>query len=201
MLKVGLTGGLASGKTFVGCVLEELGCYLIQADQLGHEVIAPGGESYAAMVREFGSGILDQSGQIDRRALAAQVFPDPQRLAVLNRMVHPPVLKREAELLAAFAARQPDGVAVVEAAILIETGSYQRFDRIILVTCDLELQVKRAVKRDGLSEAEVRARLERQMPLAEKRKFAHFVIDTSGEKEQTVEQTRAVYQALRRIDT
>jgi len=199
MLKVGLTGGLATGKTFVGRALEEMGCFLIQADQLGHEVIAPGGESYDAVVREFGDGVLDASGGIDRRALAARVFADPERLAALNRLVHPPVVRREEALMAGFYARDPDGIAVVEAAILIETGSYRRFDRIVLVTCDEEQQVRRAVKRDGVPEAEVRARIERQMPLDEKRKFADFVIDTSGEKEQTLEQTRRVYEALRRI--
>jgi dephospho-CoA kinase len=199
MLKVGLTGGLATGKTFVGHALEERGCFLIQADQLGHEVIAPDGESYAAVVREFGAGILDGSGNIDRRALAARVFADPERLAVLNRLVHPPVVRREEALMSGFAARDPHGIAVVEAAILIETGSYRRFDRIVLVTCDEEQQVRRAVKRDSLPEAEVRARLSRQMPLEEKQKFADFVIDTSGEKEQTLEQTRLAYEALRRI--
>ena len=199
MLKVGLTGGLATGKTFVGRAFEEMGCFLIQADQLGHDVIAPGGESYDAVVREFGDGILDASGGVDRRALAARVFGDAERLAVLNRLVHPPVVRREEALMAGFSARDPHGIAVVEAAILIETGSYRRFDRIVLVTCDEEQQVRRAVKRDGLPEAEVRARIERQMPLGEKLKFADFVIDTSGEKEQTLEQTRRVYEALRRI--
>jgi dephospho-CoA kinase len=100
--------------------------------------------------------------------------------------------------MADFAAREPDGIAVVEAAILIETGSYRRFDRLILVTCSEEQQVQRAMHRDGAAEAEVRARISRQMPLAEKRKFADFVIDTSGAKQDTLRQTRAVYEDLRR---
>src|SRR5208283_4278898 len=109
------------------------------------------------------------------------------------------VLRREDELAAEYAAREPHGIAVVEAAILIETGSYKRFDRIILATCREDQQVERAMRREGWTEADVRARLSRQMPLEEKRKFAHFVIDTSGEKEDTLRQTRAVYEALRRI--
>ena len=201
MLRVGLTGGLACGKTFVGEALEKLGCLLIQADELGHEVLAPGGEAHAGVVREFGPGILTEDGHIDRAALASQVFGDPERLARLNSLVHPPVLRREEELIAGYAAAHPDGIAVVEAAILIEAGSYKRFDRIIVVTCDEQQQLERAMRRPGAVEAGTRARLSRQMPLEEKRKFADFVIDTSGEKEDTLRQTRAVYEALRRLES
>ncbi len=200
MLKVGLTGGLASGKSFVGQALAALGCFLIQADELGHEVLARGGEAYDAVIAEFGQEILGNGGEIDRQALAARVFAAPERLARLNSMVHPPVVRREEELLAEFAAREPNGIAVVEAAILIETGSYQRFDRIILVTCTEDQQVERAMRRAGAVEADVRARISRQMPFSRKRNFADFVIDTSGEKEDTLRQTRAVYEALRSIE-
>jgi dephospho-CoA kinase len=201
MLRVGLTGGMASGKTFVGEALASYGCLLIQADLLGHEVLGPGGEAYQQVVEEFGGGILGPQGAIDRRALAAQVFASPDRLARLNSLVHPPVLRREERLLAEFAAREPHGIGVVEAAILIETGTYKRFDRMILVVCDEECQVERAMRREGATLADVRARLSRQMPLAEKRKFADFVVDTSGEKEDTLRQTRAVYEELRRIES
>jgi dephospho-CoA kinase len=201
MLKVGLTGGLASGKTFVGEALASYGCLLIQADLLGHEVLAPGGEAYQQVVEEFGDAILSAQGAIDRHALAAEVFGSPDRLARLNSLVHPPVMRREERLLAEFAARDRHGIAVLEAAILIETGSHKRFDRIILVVCDEECQVERAMRREGANLADVRARLSSQMPLAEKRKFADFVVDTSGEKEDTLRQTRAVYQALRRIES
>ncbi|HYW47211.1 MAG TPA: dephospho-CoA kinase [Bryobacteraceae bacterium] len=201
MLKVGLTGGLACGKSFVGQALESYGCFVIQADELGHEVLASGGEAYDAVVAEFGQEILAEGGEIDRRALAAQVFGAPDRLARLTGMVHPPVVQREQELLKEFAARSPRGIAVVEAAILIETGSYKRFDRLILVICEEEQQVERALRREGSAPVDVRARIRRQMPLEEKRKFADFVIDTSGEKEDTLRQTRAVYEALRRIES
>jgi dephospho-CoA kinase len=199
MLRVGLTGGLACGKSFVGEALASYGCLLVQADDLGHQVLSPGGEAYADVIREFGGEILTHTGEIDRRALAAQVFGAPDRLARLNSLVHPPVVRREDVLIAEFAAREPHGIAVVEAAILIETGSYRRFDRIILVTCAEEQQVERAMRREGAVLGDVQARLSRQMPLDEKRKFADFVIDTSGEKEDTLRQTRAVYGELRRI--
>jgi dephospho-CoA kinase len=201
MLKVGLTGGLACGKTFVGEALASYGCLLIQADELGHAVLANGGEAYQEVVREFGDGILTGDGEIDRRALALRVFGSPESLARLSAMVHPPVMRREEKLLAEFAVREPHGIAVVEAAILIETESYKRFDRLILVTCEEEQQVERAMRREGAIEADVRARLSRQMPLAQKREFADFVIDTSGEKDDTLRQTRAVYEALRRIES
>lgn len=201
MLKVGLTGGIACGKTFVGEEFERLGCLLIQADEIGHRVLSRGGEAYQPVIDEFGEEILLPDGEIDRRALAARVFGAPERLSTLNALVHPSVFRREDRLIAEFAAREPDGIAVVEAAILIETGSYKRFDRMVLVTCPEELQVERALRRTGAVETDVRARISRQMPLEEKRKFAHFVINASGEKEDTLRQTRAVYQALRSIQT
>ena len=199
MLKIGLTGGLACGKSFVGEALASYGCYLIRADELGHEALARGGTAFEPAVAEFGSDILDAAGEIDRRRLAARVFGDAEALARLNRLVHPAVQRREEQLMAEFRAREPQGIAVVEAAILIENGRYKNFDRLILVTCSEEQQVARAIHR-GLDEAEVRARLSRQMSLAEKRKFADFVIDTSGAKQETLRQTRAVYEKLRRIE-
>jgi len=200
MLKAGLTGGLASGKSFVGEALAALGCHLIQADELGHEILLPGGEAYADVIREFGTEILNQDHTIDRKRLAAEVFEKPERLAALNQLVHPHVFRRERELFERFAEFNPHGIVVVEAAILIETGNYKAFDRVILVECNEELQIERAMKRDHLDREQVLTRLRRQMPLAEKRKFADFVIDTSGSKEETLRRVRDVYDALRRIE-
>jgi len=200
MLKVGLTGGLACGKTFVGQALADLGCHLIQADELGHEILLPGGEAYADVVREFGPGILNQDGTIDRKRLAAEVFAKPERLEALNRLVHPHVFRRERELMDRFAKSDPRGIVVVEAAILIETGTFKNYDRLILVECEEQQQVARALKRDHNDRADVLARIGRQMPLDEKRKFAHYVIDTSGNKEDTLRRVREVYDALRRIE-
>ena len=197
MLKVGLTGGLASGKSFVGRSLADLGCFLIQADELGHQVIEPGGEAYDGVVALFGPEILNPDGKIDRRRLAARVFADPQQLHKLNALVHPPVKAREQALVAEFARRDPDGIAVTEAAILVETGSYKDYERLIVAVCRPEQQVERSMERDGVSREEVLNRLSRQMPLEDKVKYADFVIDTSGSKENTLQQVRTVYQALR----
>ena len=199
MLRVGLTGGLASGKSHVGRALAELGCEVISADELGHLALEPDGEARAPVVREFGGGILDERGRIDRRKLAAEVFGDPDRLELLNGLVHPVVIRREEELIAQAAARDPNGIVVVEAAILIETGSWRRFERLILAVCPLEAQVERAMNRDGITREQTLMRIARQMPLEEKRKYAHYVVDTSGAREETYRQTLAVFQSLRSI--
>ena len=199
MLHVGLTGGLASGKSFVGRALEDLGCFLIQADELGRQVIEQGGETYDAVVAVFGKEILDPGGAINRKRLAAIVFPDPQQLAKLNALVHPHVKIREKALAAEFGRLHPDGIAVTEAAILVETGSYKDYDRLIVAVCRPEQQIERAMERNGASREEVLNRLRRQMPLDDKVKYADFVIDTSGSKENTLAQTRTVHEALRRL--
>jgi dephospho-CoA kinase len=185
MLKVGLTGGLASGKSFVARALAELGCHVIEADQLGHEVIQPGGGAHDAVLARFGT--------VDRKQLAQIVFSDPSRLAELNAIVHPAVFAREEEIMAGL----PGGIAVIEAAILIEIGTYRKFDCLIVAVCTREQQIERAMHREGAVLEDVLARLDRQMPLEEKRKFADYVIDTSGTKEETLRQTREVFDCLR----
>jgi dephospho-CoA kinase len=199
MLRVGLTGGLATGKSFVGQALADLSCHLIKADELGHEVLLPGCEAYDGVIREFGKSVLHPDRTIDRRRLAAEVFDRPDRLAVLNSLVHPPVIRREQDMVTEIVVRDPGAVVVTEAAILIETGNYKRFDKLVLVVCDEEQQWERAVSRDGADHEEVLSRIRRQMPLEEKRKFADYVIDTSGSQEETLRQTREVYNSLRSV--
>jgi dephospho-CoA kinase len=199
MLRVGLTGGLASGKSFVGRSLADMGCLLIQADELGHQVIMPGAEAYDGVIQEFGRGILNPDGTINRRLLGKEAFGRPGRLETLNALVHPPVRARAQKLLDEFAATHPDGIAVSEAAILIETGSYRNYARLILAVCREEQQIERAMARDHLTREEALDRMHRQMPLEEKVKYADYVVDTSGTKEHTLEQTRAVYESLRSL--
>jgi dephospho-CoA kinase len=199
MLRVGLTGGLASGKSFVGRALAGLGCLLIQADELGRQAQEPGGEAYDGVVHEFGREILNDDGSINRRRLAAVAFHDPERLKKLNALVHPHVRERRRKLEEEFASAHPHGIAVTEAAILIETGSYREYDRLIVAVCPPGLQVERAMARDHLTREEVLDRMRQQMPLNEKVKFADYVIDTSGAKEETLVQTRAVYESLRSL--
>jgi dephospho-CoA kinase len=197
MLRVGLTGGLASGKSFVGHALSELGCLLIQADVLGRQVLEQGGQTYEAVVKTFGNQILDPDGKINRRRLAKIVFSDPEQLAKLNALVHPRVKERERDVAAEYGRAHPDGIAVTEAAILVETGSYRDYDRLIVAVCRPEQQIERSMERDGVSREEVLNRLSRQMPLEEKVKHADFIIDTSGTKENTLQQVRTVHESLR----
>lgn len=199
MLTVGLTGGLASGKSFVGDALAELGCHLIEADELGHQVLLPGAEAYDAVLNEFGIEILDDDGQIDRSKLGALVWDAPDRLRKLSSLVHPPVIAREEKTIAEISRRSPQAIVVVAAAILVETGRYKRFDRLIVVVCDQEQQIERAMKRAPYTREQVLARLSRQLPLEEKLRVADYVIDTSGTKEKTLEQVRAVYSSLRSL--
>jgi dephospho-CoA kinase len=199
VLRVGLTGGLASGKSFVGRALADLGCHLIEADKLGHEVMMPGGEAYDAIVQEFGPTVLDAEGRISRRKLSGIVWDNPERLEKLNNLVHPPVREREESKMAEIARADPRAIVVVEAAILVETGRYKSFDRLIVVTCAPEHQMERALERGSYNKDEILARLSRQLPLEEKLRVADYVIDTSGSKEATLEQVRKVYGSLRSL--
>lgn len=200
MLLVGLTGGLASGKSFVGRALAEMGCLLIEADQLGHKVMVKGAEAYGAILAEFGSSILNEEAEIDRHKLGALVFDNPGLLAKLSAIVHPYVRARGRRLEEAFAEREPHGICVTEAAILVETGSFRDYDRLIVASCTEEQQVERAILRDHLTREEVLHRLRRQMPLEQKVKYADYVIDTSGTKEHTLDQTRTMYASLRSLE-
>ncbi len=200
MLKVGLTGGLACGKTFVANELHRLGCHVIHADDLGHEVLAPSGEAYQSAIQLLGPEVLDVNGEIDRQRVAEIVFHDPAKLAALNSIVHPAVRRRKDRLFAEIAAADPHAIAVMEAAILIETGTYLDYDKLIVVCCAPETQLERALHRDPLvTEEAVRARLARQMPMEEKRAFADYLIDSSGPKADTARQTEEVFAALRRL--
>lgn len=199
MLKVGLTGGYATGKSFVAGELERLGCLVIYADRLGHSVLLPGGPAYQPTVDAFGTDILLPAGSIDRKRLAQKVFGSPELLQQLNSFVHPAVFQLEQEMMDAWQAQQPKGIAVIEAAILIETGRYKNFDRLILTACNVETQIARGMGRDHLSREEVLARLARQMPLEEKKRHAHYVIDTSGPKQATLRQVRSVFNELKEL--
>ncbi len=197
MLKVGLTGGLASGKSFVADCFARWGAHVLHADRVGHAVLEPEGEAYADVVRELGDSILRADGSIDRKALGAMVFADPDKLETLNALVHPLVFARQQAFFQDVEREDPDGIVVVEAAIMVETGSYEKYDRLVLAVCPPEVQVERFVAREGATEDDARARMARQMPLAQKIPFADFLIDTSGTKEETVSHTRVVWEKLK----
>jgi dephospho-CoA kinase len=198
-LKAGLTGGIAVGKTFVVSVLRELGCQVIDADLLAHQAIEPGKPAYQEIIREFGQEVVAESGEIDRARLGAMVFAEPGLRAKLNGIVHPRVFEAQAKWLAEVEARSPGAIAIVDAALLIETGAYKRFEKVIVVYCAPELQLERLMRRDNLSRQDAQARIASQMPSEEKLKFADYSIDTSGSFAETRLRVEAVYASLIRL--
>jgi len=191
VLIAGLTGGMACGKSFVACAMSDLGAHVIEADELGHQVIAPDGEAHAQVLAAF--------GETDRSKLALIVFGKPDQLEKLNAIIHPAVRKRARRLIEEIAARDPHAVIVYVAAILIESGGLEGATKMIVVTCTREQQIARALSRAGATEESVMARLEHQMPIAEKVARADYVIDTSGTKEETLRQTKLVFEELRKL--
>lgn len=198
MLKVGLTGGLACGKSTVAALLQAKGCGLINADHAGHEVIAPGGPAYDAVVAEFGHEILDPQGRVERPRLAARVFGDPERVRRLNSLVHPHISARIEQATREFAARQPHGILVVEAALLLEAFADARVDKVVVVECTEEQQVERYQAKGGTAE-EGQRRIAAQMPRDERLRRADFVVDATGSLEQTRVQVDKLYRELQRF--
>jgi dephospho-CoA kinase len=198
MLKVGLTGGIASGKSTVREMFREMGAHVVDSDAITHALLEPGQAVHAAVVNEFGPAVVDAEGRIDRRALAEIVFPDPSRRETLNRLVHPGVAAAQQEFLAGVASEHPNGVAIVDAALMVETGSYRRYDRVVVVSCPLSEQ-RRRLRERGLGDSEIDERVAAQMPLAEKLRVADYVIDNSGDLEATRKQVEAVWSELRRL--
>jgi len=184
VLRVGLTGGIACGKSRVRRHLAAAGFGTLDLDKVAHEVIAPGGPAYDDVVATFGRGILAADGTVDRKALGARVFADAAARAELNALVHPRVRDEEARRAAAHAAAG-GRVFVTDAALLVEAGLHLRFDRLVVVDCEGGEQLRRLVERDGIEETAARARIAAQMPAAEKRRFAHIVFDASGSLDAT----------------
>ena len=196
MLKVGLTGSIAVGKTYVVSLLKELGCIVFDADKIAHEVMEPGGKAYAGVLAEFGPEVLAPDNSIDRAKLGAIVFADKVRRNRLNEIVHPRVKEAQDLLLREAEAANPNGIAIVDAALLIESGGYKRFDKLIVVYCDRETQLHRLMARGGISASEAERRIAAQMPSEEKRRYADYEIDTSGTFEDTRRGAVAAYNHL-----
>jgi|SRR5215470_1141570 len=196
MRRLGLTGGIASGKSWVANQLRELGFHIIDADQTGHELIAPGLFAYEDIVHEFGKEILREDKSIDRRKLGALVFADPQKLAQLNAILHPRIEEAMDQQFKVWHEQGVTDPVFVEAALLVEAGMHKRLDGLVVVYCTLQNQIERLVAR-GLSEEEARRRIALQLPAEEKLKFATYKIDTSYTMQYTQEQIAALADELR----
>jgi len=195
-LLVGLTGGVATGKSTVSAMFRALGCVIIDADLLAREVVEPGQPAYREIVEAFGPGVLQPDGGLDRKALGAVVFADSARRRRLEAITHPRIRERFAARLAELAGQGFDGIVIFDAPVMIESGNYRTMDRLVVVTSDEASQVARQQARDVLGEAGARRRIESQMPLAEKARLADYVVDNSGDLAATEAQVREVHRAL-----
>lgn len=194
--KIGLTGSIAVGKSVVCGIFAELGCHVLDADNTAREVVAPGTEGLRRIVERFGSEVLKPDGELDRSRLGAIVFADKEMRVVLNSIVHPLVIHTQNQWLFQLQTEDPDGIAIVDAALLIESGSYKRFDALIVVWCEPAIQLKRLMLRDNLSRSDAQKRIDAQMPQDEKKRHADFLIDTSKSFEHTRRLTIEIYGLL-----
>ena len=196
MLRAGLTGSIAVGKSFVASVFTELGCHVLDADQTAREVVMPGTPGLRALVQEFGEEILSADGTLDRKQLGAIVFADEEKRRRLNHILHPFIIARQDEILNAWERADPRGIGIVDAALMIESGGYRRFDKLIVVHCRPEVQLERLMLRDKLARDEAQRRIDSQMSQEEKQKFADYLIDTSDGFELARQQTVKVHKDL-----
>ncbi len=201
MLKVGLTGAIASGKSVVGEMFVALGAHLVQADRISHELMLPGQPVYNEVVRQFGAGILNPDLTVNRARLAEAAFSANSRVEELNRIVHPAVIRAQEEWMEEVGRQDSQAVAIVEAALLLEAGAAKRFDHLIVVTSTDDQRIARFAARQELdleaARKEVTRRMAAQLPEIEKVKAADYVIDNSGSLDQTREQVREVWEKLR----
>ena len=195
-LLVGLTGGIATGKSTVSALLRQLGCEIIDADLLAREVVEPGRPAWTTIVAEFGQDVVTGDGALDRKKLGALVFANPERRRRLEAITHPAIRERFQARLDELAEHGFTGIVVFDAAVMIESGNYKNMDRLVVVVTDEPTQMSRLQGRDGTDDAEGRRKIASQMPLSEKAKLADYVIDNSGDRHETAEQVRRVFAAL-----
>jgi len=201
LLKVGLTGGIAAGKSSVGEMFVALGALLIQADAIAHNLMRPGESVYLEVVQHFGAGILEQNRQINRARLAEAAFGTPSRIQELNQILHPPVIRKHDEWMEEMGRRDPHAIAIVEAALVLEAGLVDHFDRIVVVTCQPKQRIERWAQRMKVdaetARKEVVRRMAAQLPEEEKIKVADYVIDNSGSLDATNQQVKSIYEKLK----
>jgi dephospho-CoA kinase len=200
MLIVGLTGGVASGKTAVSEVLEEEGAYIIDADQIARELVQPHEPAWNELVRTFGKEILQGNGSIDRKKLSEMVFVNPDQRKLLNQILHPLITEEIERRIREIAQKDPGAIAVIDAPLLIEVGYHRKMERLIVVISTQTEQIERLKERDGINSEEALRILSSQMSLEEKAKFADFVIRNEGSVAETRKTTKEVFQEIKKIE-
>ncbi len=205
MLKVGLTGGIAAGKSVVGEMFAALGVPVVQADEIAHQLMEPGEAVYQEVVDHFGSGILNPDASVNRARLAELAFGGPDKLSrveELNQIVHPGVIRRQEEWMAEVGRRDPHAIAMVEAALILEAKMAKGFDRLIVVTCRPEQRIERWAHRlkvdQETARREVTRRMAAQLPDEQKVKAADYVVDNSGSLDETARQVKKIYAELKK---
>ena len=199
MLRVGLTGSIAVGKSFVSSVFAELGCHVLDADHTAREVVMPGSNGLTSVVEEFGTAVLQPDGTLNRQRVAAIIFEHPEKRLKLNAILHPLIIDLQDKVLEEWAKTDPSGIAIVDAALMIESGGYKRFDKVIVVYCRPEIQIERLMLRSNLSRLEAENRISSQMPQEQKLAFADYSIDTSEGFEPTRRRIVEVFNELKRL--
>jgi dephospho-CoA kinase len=199
MLVVGLTGGMCCGKTTVTTMFAELGCLIIDADLISRKLVEPGEPSYKRIVKFFGKEILQKDQTLDRKKLGGIIFEDPAKRKILNSILHPSIVREEERMIREAREKGTHQITIVSAALMIEAGVYKRFKKIIVVHCNRELQIQRIMKREKISRREALQRISSQLSTTEKRKYADYVINTSGPFTQTRKQTVKIYEKLRKL--
>jgi dephospho-CoA kinase len=199
MLKVGLTGSIAVGKSFVLSVLAELGGHIIDADEIAREVVQPGTKGLKAVCDAFGEGVVNADGTLNRAQLGSIVFADEAKRTRLNNLLHPLIIAVQDDRIRELQQYDPGGIVIIDAALMIESGGFRRLDKLIVVHCRPEIQLQRLMLRDGLSREAAEQRINSQMPQEQKKKYADFLIDTSVDFDSTRAQVKAVYEQLQRI--
>jgi dephospho-CoA kinase len=199
MLSVGLTGSIGVGKSFVTSVFAELGSHVLDADQTAREVVASGTPGLSAVIAAFGNDVLAPDGSLDRGRLGTLVFADEQKRQLLNAILHPFIMAEQDEIMRQWEIEDPQGVGVIDAALMIESGGYKRFDKLVVVHCRPEVQLERLMTRNGLTLDEAKRRVKTQLSQEEKQKFADYLIDTSDGFDETRRRTMEVYKKLLKL--
>jgi dephospho-CoA kinase len=196
MLHVGLTGNIASGKSHCASLFAGLGAHVIDADTVVHELLSYGTSTHDKVLNAFGERILGSNGEIDRKRLAQIVFSNAEKRLLLNNLTHPEIGAEIQRRILELEGASSRGIVMVDAALMVETGGYRVYHRLVVVTCNPSLQISRLMNRDGLTETEAKARISSQMPVEEKLRLADYIIDTSGTLKQTRDRVEAVYRDL-----